>query len=372
MTTLLIRKMLKFLHAKMFYLIPMLGIGGYAHAATTAELLQALKLPAGFSASIYASGLDNPRQMSIAPDGVLYVGSSGDKVYAITPDGKVNVVAQRLNCPNGVAWHNGDLYIGEISRISKIPTINPATATPYKTEPVSKTFPDDKWHGMKTIRFSPDGWLYVPVGAPCNVCLPSDKHALIARIQPDGSRYEVVARGVRNSVGLDFSPTDGSLWFTDNGRDMLGDDMPSCELNHVTQIGQHFGFPYCHQGDTPDPGLAGKRQCSEFIAPAAKLGAHVAPLGMRFYTGKQFPQTYQNSALIALHGSWNRSKKSGYKVVQVQINGKQVTGVSDFITGWLRDEKVSGRPVDVEIAKDGSVFVSDDQNGVIYRISYQK
>jgi glucose/arabinose dehydrogenase len=236
---------------------------------------------------------------------------------------------------------------------------------------VSDKFPSEKHHGWKYLRFSLDGWLYVPVGAPCNVCEPDEHHALIARIRPDGSGYEVFARGVRNSVGFDFDPVTKELWFTDNGRDMMGDDMPSDELNHAPRAGMHFGFPYCHQGDTPDPNY-GRRPCSDFTPPVVKLGPHVASLGMRFYTGAQFPAEYRNNIFIAEHGSWNRSSKIGYRIARVVLEGGKVTKHEVFAEGWLQGESAWGRPVDIEVMRDGSLLVSDDQAGAIYRISYKR
>jgi hypothetical protein len=242
---------------------------------------------------------------------------------------------------------------------------------------VTAGFPAETHHGWKFIAFGPDGWLYVPVGAPCNICEPDEKrYANIQRIRPDGSGAEVVARGVRNTVGFDWNPADGSLWFTDNGRDMLGDDLPSDELNRVSKSGEHFGYPYCHQGDLPDPEFGKGRSCAGFTTPIAKLGAHVAALGMRFYMGRAFPAAYRNSVLVAEHGSWNRSRKSGYRVVRVEVNkaGKAVRQ-EVFVEGWLQvdaagKESVWGRPADVLVLPDGSLLISDDQAGAIYRVTY--
>ncbi|MES1161822.1 MAG: PQQ-dependent sugar dehydrogenase, partial [Rhizobacter sp.] len=240
---------------------------------------------------------------------------------------------------------------------------------------VTDRLPSETSHGWKYLAFGPDGRLYVPVGAPCNICEPSAKHGLIMRMQPDGSEPEIVARGVRNSVGLDWSPVDRSLWFTDNGRDMMGDDVPSDELNHVTKAGQHFGYPYCHQGDVPDPEFGKLHRCDEFVPPAAKLGAHVASLGMRFYTGTQFPAEYRGNIFIAEHGSWNRTERSGYRVVRVVLDAQgRVVQQEPFVQGWLErsadgKETVSGRPVDVLVMPDGALLISDDDGGAIYRVS---
>jgi glucose/arabinose dehydrogenase len=236
---------------------------------------------------------------------------------------------------------------------------------------VTDDLPDDRHHGWKSIDFGPDGWLYVPVGAPCNVCLRDPPYATIQRMRPDGSARETWVRGVRNSVGFAWHPATGEMWFTDNGRDMLGDDVPSCELNRVTAQGQHFGFPFVHGGDVPDPEYAAPPDAPAFIPPAVKLGAHVAPLGVLFYTGQQFPAAYRGSLLLAEHGSWNRSAPVGYRLVHVRLNGSEVVRREVFASGWLQGEQVSGRPVDLEQLPDGSVLVSDDDAGVIYRISYQ-
>lgn len=345
--------------------------------ASAGELLSRLNLPPGFTVSHYATGVANARQMAVSSQGIVYVGSrTAGKIYALMPDAdgsraaRVIVIARGLNAPNGVAWYRGDLYVAEVSRILRYRNIDRHVGAPPEPEIVTDRFPKDGWHGSKFIRFGPDGWLYVPVGAPCNICEPEpDKYALISRIRPDGSQYEVVARGVRNSVGFDFEPGRDVLWFTDNGRDRMGDDIPSCELNRVAKAGEHFGFPYCHQGDIADPEFGYKRDCLEFTPPAIRLGGHVAPLGMRFYTGAHFPAEYKGDILLALHGSWNRSKKSGYKVVRVKMEGGEVKGMEDFLTGFLQNEKVLGRPVDIEQLPDGSVLVSDDMNGAVYRIS---
>jgi glucose/arabinose dehydrogenase len=236
---------------------------------------------------------------------------------------------------------------------------------------ITDRFPRETHHGWKFIRFGPDGWLYVPVGAPCNIGEPDPAHALISRIKPDGTAYEVFARGIRNSVGFDWDPRSKELWFTDNGRDMLGDDLPSDELNHAARAGMHFGYPYCHQGDTADPEFGGKRACAEFAPPAVKLGAHVASLGMRFYTGASFPAEYRNNIFVAEHGSWNRSKMIGYRIARVVVEGGRVTKHEVFAEGWLQNESAWGRPVDLEVMPDGSLLVSDDLAGVVYRIAYR-
>ncbi|MES1997809.1 MAG: PQQ-dependent sugar dehydrogenase [Pseudomonadota bacterium] len=347
--------------------------------------LDKLRLPPGFHIAVLTDAVPNARQMALGRyadgHGVLYVGSMGaGNVYAVELDqGRaraVHIIASGLPMPVGVAYRDGRLYVSAVSRILRLDGIDNRLSDPPAPVPVTDRFPGATHHGWKFIAFGPDGWLYVPVGAPCNICDPDARFANIQRMKPDGSAVEVVARGVRNSVGFDWNPTDHSLWFTDNGRDMMGDDLPSDELNHVTKSGQHFGYPYCHQGDTPDPEFGGKRKCNEFVPPVAKLGSHVAALGMRFYTGKQFPDAYRNNVFIAEHGSWNRSKKIGYRVVRVVLDRQgRVVQLEPFVDGWLqRDasgkESVWGRPVDVLVMPDGSLLISDDLAGAIYRVWY--
>jgi glucose/arabinose dehydrogenase len=339
-----------------------------------------IKLPPGFAISVFAQDLPDARSMTWGDKGTLFVGTRGaGKVYAVRhKDGKatqVITVASGMNMPNGVAFRDGALYVAEVNRILRYDGIESRLDSPPPPVTVSDQFPAETHHGWKFIRFGPDGWLYVPVGAPCNVCEPDERHGLIARIRvdagPAGTGYEVFARGVRNSVGFDWQPETKELWFTDNGRDMMGDDLPSDELNHAPAKGMHFGFPYCHQGDTPDPGFA-RHSCSEFTPPAVKLGPHVAALGMRFYTGAQFPAEFRNNAFIAEHGSWNRSKKIGYRIVRVLVEGGKVLKNEVFAEGWLQGESAWGRPVDIEFLPDGSMLVSDDQAGAIYRIAYTR
>ena len=339
--------------------------------------LDRIKLPPGFSITVFADNVPNARSLAAGKSNVVFVGTRSDgRVYAVRHlDGKatrVSTVASRLNAPNGVALKDGTLYVAEISRILRFNDIESSLDNPPAPVVVTSNFPRESHHGWKFIRFGPDGWLYVPVGAPCNICAPqADRYALIARIRPDGSGYTVVAQGVRNSVGFDWDPVSRELWFTDNGRDMLGDDLPSDELNHAEKLGQHFGYPYCHQGDTPDPEFGRGRSCAEFVPPAVKLGPHVAALGMRFYTGSQFPPEYCGNIFIAEHGSWNRSKKIGYRIKRVVMENGKAVRQEVFAEGWLDDDRVWGRPVDIEVMPDGSLLVSDDYAGVIYRISYR-
>ena len=353
--------------------------------AAAAPQLDKLRVPAGFRVELLTDTVANARQMTLGrsagDQGIVYVGSAGaGKVYAVEyqASGRANVrtVAAGLPLPTGVAYRDGALFVGAGARVLRFDGIDDKLAAPPAPVVVSDRFPSDTHHGRRFIAFGPDGKLYVSVGAPCNVCLPDDRHGVIQRMNVDGSAIETVARGVRNSVGFDWSPVDRTLWFTDNGRDLLGDDVPADELNRVTRTGENFGFPFCHQGDVPDPEFGGQRPCSEFTAPAAKLGAHVAALGMRFYGGAPFPAAYRGNIFIAEHGSWNRSRKSGYQVVRVAVDGQGRAGAAEpFLQGFLQvdgngRENVWGRPADVLPLPDGSLLVSDDLAGAIYRIRY--
>jgi glucose/arabinose dehydrogenase len=340
--------------------------------------LESIRLPDGFRIGLYAR-VPNARSMTLSPNGVLYVGTrdGSGQVYAVTdPDGdgngdRVITIAEGLNVPNGVAWREGSLYVAETGRVLRFDRIDEALDTPPEPVVVTDGYPTERHHGWKFIRFGPDGWLYVPVGAPCNMCDPEPPFASITRIRPDGSGREIYARGVRNSVGFDWHPTSGDLWFTDNGRDRLGDDAPPDELNRAPEPGLHFGYPHCHGGDIPDPEFGDGRSCREFTRPAQKLGPHVAGLGLRFYTGDMFPAEYRNQIFIAEHGSWNRSRKIGYRVSLVRLDesGEPVS-YEPFAEGWLQGEEEWGRPVDVLVMPDGALLVSDDEAGAIYRITY--
>ncbi|MGC2520857.1 MAG: PQQ-dependent sugar dehydrogenase [Burkholderiales bacterium] len=358
-----------------------LALAAAQHAPGQRLQLDKIKLPPGFEINVFADNVPNARSLALGKNNVLFVGSrTPGRVYAVRyRDAKATQVitlASGLDVPNGVALKDGALYVAEITRILRFDDIEARLDNPPKPVVVTGRFPGGAAHGAKFIRFGPDGWLYVPVGAPCNICEPDpSRQALISRIRPDGSGYEVVARGVRNSVGFDWDPRTRELWFTDNGRDMLGDDLPSDELNHAPKAGMNFGYPYCHQGDTPDPEFGRKRACAEFTPPAEKLGAHVAALGMRFYTGTQFPAEYRNNIFIAEHGSWNRSSKVGYRIARVVVEGGRAVKHEVFAEGWLQRgmlgrESVWGRPVDIEVMPDGSLLVSDDHAGAVYRISH--
>ena len=341
--------------------------------------LDKIKLPPGFVISVYAE-VPNARSITLSPAGILYVGNRDeDKVYAVVDENKdgkadkVYTIASGLNTPNGVAFKNGNLYIATISSILKLENIESSLANPPQPKTVYDKFPTDKHHGWKFIAFGPDGKLYVPVGAPCNVCKKDNPiYASITRINDDGTGLEIFANGIRNSVGFSWHPINKQLWFTENGRDMLGDDIPADELNTAPAAGLHFGFPYCHQGDILDPEFGANKNCKDYIAPVQKLGPHVAALGMRFYSGNKFGAEYTNQIFIAEHGSWNRKQPIGYRVSLVKIDaaGKSL-GYSIFAEGWLQpDGKVLGRPVDVQQMPDGALLVSDDYSGVIYRITH--
>jgi glucose/arabinose dehydrogenase len=336
--------------------------------------LEQIKLPPGFHIEVVAR-VENAREMALGSRGTLFVGSMAGKVYAVrlNPGGQASVatIASGLNRPVGVAFHDGALYVSSTSRILRLDRIEDRLADPPQPVVVSDRFPTDAMHGWKFIAFGPDGKLYVPVGAPCNICEPDrDRYAVITRMNPDGSGFEVYSRGLRNSVGFDWDPRTRDLWFTNNGRDYLGDDAPPDTLHHAPRAGLDFGYPYCHAGTIVDPEFGRKRPCSDFAPPAQNLGPHVAPLGMRFYTGTQFPAAYRDQIFIAEHGSWNRSRKIGYRITLVRLENGRAIAYEPFATGWLQGETAWGRPADVLVMPDGALLVSDDYAGAIYRISY--
>ncbi|HEY6530630.1 MAG TPA: sorbosone dehydrogenase family protein [Cellvibrionaceae bacterium] len=343
--------------------------------------IEKIKLPPGFEISVFAENVENARSLTLGDSQTLFVGTrKKGNVYAIKHDGikaqKIITLATGLNQPNGVAFRKGALYVAEINRILRYDAIETQLENPPQPVVVTTQFPSETHHGWKFIRFGPEGLLYVPIGAPCNICDRGDPFASITRINVDtpNAQPEIFARGIRNTVGFDWNPKNGELWFTDNGRDILGDDIPPEELNRAEKIGKHFGYPYCHGGDIADPEFGSKHKCSEFTPPEVKFQAHSAGLGMRFYTGNSFPAEYRNQIFIAQHGSWNRSKKVGYKIVTVDTNTKkgQKTEYKVFAEGWLDDkENVWGRPVDVLVLPDGSLLVADDTANAIYRISYK-
>ena len=364
----------------------LLGLLAAILAASTAGMLaQAqsirlgdIRLPPGFRIEVFAT-VPNAREMALGDNGTLFVGSmDAGNVYAVrihdNKAAEVLTIASGLKLPVGVAFRNGSLYVSAVNRILRFDHIETNLAHPPPPALVTEAFPAETHHGWKFIAFGPDGRLYVPVGAPCNNCEPDAAHGNISRIRVDTSKSvpEVVARGIRNSVGFDWDPRTKELWFTDNGRDEMGDDLPNDELDHAPRSGMNFGYPYCHQGDVSDPEFGHLHSCREFTPPVAKLGPHVAALGMRFYTGQMFPPQYRNNIFIAEHGSWNRSKKIGYRIARVVVDNGKLVKQEVFAEGWLQGQSAWGRPVDVLVMPDGALLVSDDSAGVIYRISYAK
>jgi glucose/arabinose dehydrogenase len=353
----------------------------HAPAADGQQLpLDQIKLPPGFKIEMYATGVANARSLALSPNGVLFVGNrTGSNVYALVDRDKdqkadtVFIIASGLNMPNGVAFRDGALYVAEVNRVLRYDNIEARLGNPPSPVVVNGNFPSDRHHGWKFIRFGPDGLLYVPVGAPCNICDKSttnSQYASIMRMKPDGTGLELFASGVRNTVGFDWHPITKELWFTDNGRDMMGDEVPPHELNHAPKPGMHFGFPYCHGKNLADSVFGKERNCAEFISPVQELGPHVAAIGMRFYTGPMFPKEYRNQIFIAEHGSWNRSTPIGYRVTVVRLEGNRSIKYEVFAEGWLQDRQAWGRPVDVLVMPDGALLVSDDKADAIYRIRY--
>ena len=341
-----------------------------------------INLPPNFAIHIYAADVPNARSMSMSPNGTLFVGTrTAGNLYAIVDEDndyiadEVITLAQGMNSPNGVAFRDGSLYVSEINRILRFDDIEADLQSPPEPVVVTDIYPTRGTHGWKFIRFGPDGLLYVPVGAPCNVCdTDGSGFGSITRIDVDADSVndslEFVLQGMRNTVGFDWDPRTDELWFTDNGRDNLGDDLPPDELNHVTGENQHFGFPYCHGGTIVDTEFEHNRTCDEFTAPAMPLGPHVAALGMRFYTGEMFPTEYHNQIIIAEHGSWNRSTPIGYRLSLVRVEDNEAVSYETFADGWMVDGQAWGRPADVMVMPDGSLLVSDDTAGAIYRIYY--
>ena len=344
--------------------------------------LDELVLEKGFSISIFAENLDAPRQMAAGNDGTIYVAERGGKITALKDsdgngqaDTKI-LLANDLEYSTGLSIYEGDLYFSEISTIWKIQNIDKwmSAQSNKSTFPekiiVIENLPDDQWHGWKWLRHDQDGNLYFNIGAPCNICLSKNpQYASILKLK--GTQLFNVAKGVRNSVGFDFHPVTKKLYFTDNGRDWLGDDSPSCELNRLEEEGQFFGYPYKHASAVMDPEFGGINPGYDFIDPIFELGAHVAPTGISFYSGTMFPQYMKNNLFVVLHGSWNRAEKVGYKVVRIEIDEQgSVIDSSDFISGWLKDGRVSGRPSAPLIVEDGSMLLSDDKANLIYRVTY--
>jgi glucose/arabinose dehydrogenase len=338
--------------------------------------IEKLKAPKGFKIELYAAGVGNARTLRQGDKGTVFVGSRLlDKVYAIVDRGEkreVKPIYSGLYRPNGLAFKDGVLYIAELSRISKVEKIEDNLDNPPKPVVIYDDLPKDEAHGWKFLTIGPDDKLYFEVGAPCNICMPSPAHAQIRRINLDGSGAEVVARGIRQIVGMDFSPITKQLYFTENSRDWLSEDIPEDKLNRLTQPGKdNFGYPYCHQGNIADQEFGWGHSCDEFTKPIALLGPHTAALGMRFYTGNTFPSEYRNAIFIARHGSWNRTKKIGGDIVVARLSEDgAVKSIEPFITGFIENNNYVGRPADVEFVKDGSMLISDDFNGAVYRVTY--
>jgi glucose/arabinose dehydrogenase len=353
--------------------------------------LEQIKLPPGFAIDLYVTGVRNARQMTLGANGTLFVGSrTARSVYAVVDkDGDkkgdlVHTIATGLASPSGLAFRDGALYVAEISRVIRYDGIESKLDSPPDPVVVHDKLPTETHHGWKYLGFGPDGMLYVPVGAPCNICdrtAEDERFGTITRMKPDGTGQEIFARGIRNTVGFDWHPKTRELWLAENGRDNLGDDVPPDELLRAHEPGLHFGFPFCHGGDTPDPEFGAKRACSEFEPPARKLGAHVAAIGMKFYTGQMFPEEYRNQIFIAEHGSWNRSQPQGYRIMLVKLDGNKAVSYTPFAEGWLRGVRSSrgsrtigdawGRPSDVLVMPDGSLLIADDEAGAIYRVIYK-
>jgi len=346
--------------------------------------LDRIALPPGFKIEVYASGIENPRQMALSPSGTLFVGTRrAGNVYAVVDDDRdhkadrVVTIASGLMMPNGVAFRDGNLYVVEINRVLRFDGIESHLESPPSPVVLNDGLPTERLHGWKYLAFGPDGKLYVPVGAPCNICDRTGedpRFGTMLRMNADGTNEEIFARGIRNSVGFDWQPGTDELWFTNNGRDRLGDETPPDTLHHAPEAGLHFGYPFCHGGDLQDPEFSG-RPCSEFRPPARKLGPHVAAIGMKFYTGSMFPPEYHNQVFIAEHGSWNRSSEAGhtgYRLTVVHLDGDQAVKYETLADGWLgSDNEWWGRPADLLVMPDGSLLVSDDAANAIYRITYE-
>jgi glucose/arabinose dehydrogenase len=337
-----------------------------------------MKLPPGFKVEVWASNILDARGLREGDKGTVFVSSLfvAGKVYAVVDKGgqrEVKTIAEKLFLPNGIEFHKGSLYVATPKELLRYDNIESNLDKPPVPVKVYDKFPGEVAHGWKFIKVGPDGKLYVPVGAPCNICEPGEGFAKIFRMNLDGSGLEVVANGVRNTVGFDFDPKDGSLWYTNNARDWLAEDLPNDTLNRVSKQGEHFGFPYCHQGDFTDPEFGWGKSCDDYAKPAALTGPHAGTLGMRFYQGKMFPNKYYGAIFMARHGSWNRTKKFGADVVVAWPDGKGgISKMEPFLTGLVENNQYLGRPVDMHVMKDGSMLISDDHNGAVYRVSYPR
>ncbi len=365
--------------SRLLVLVSVLFVLAYVFVSNAQSPVENITLPPGFSLSVYAEDVPGARALALGTRGTVFIGSQDGTVYAIVDRDQDNtadrryILARGLNMPNGVAFRDGALYVAEVNRILRFDQVEDHLENPGEPVVIHDKLPTDRWHGWKFIAFGPDGLLYVPVGGPCNVCERDDeRYASLLRMKPDGSEVEVFAKGIRNTVGFAWHPDTKELWFTDNGRDMLGDDLPPDELNQAPRQGMHFGFPYCHAGTIADPEFGSKRKCEEFTPPAMNLGPHVAALGLRFYTGTMFPEEYRNRIFIAEHGSWNRSTPLGYRVSLVRVADNKAVKYEIFAEGWLQRGRAVGRPADVLVMPDGALLISDDHAGMIYRVSYKK
>ncbi len=351
-----------------YILVFILGAITTVACSSSVSDVQLLKVPPGFKIEMYANGLENARTMVLGDRGTVFVGTrTAGKIYAIK-DRQHTVIADGLNMPNGLAFYNGSLYVADVGRLFRYDNIENSRAQPPKAILIRDDLPSETHHGWRFIGIGPDRRLYISIGAPCNIC-KEDDYAQIRSMLLDGTDERVEAKGVRNSVGFAWHPQTQKLWFTDNGRDWLGDDSPPDEVNKIDYRGQHFGFPYCHGGVVLDPEFD-QYSCAKFTPPIWPLGAHVAPLGITFYTGSMFPSVYRNQFFVAEHGSWNRSSKVGYRIMIGWLNGRKVQ-YEPFVTGWLQGETAWGRPAYTLVLPDGSLLISDDQAGAIYRVSYQ-
>lgn len=360
-----------------FYALLGLGLGLAWQALAGPLPLEQLRLPPGFSISLYAYPVPDARSMTLGADGTLFVATrKAGRLYAVRDrrgDGQadaIETIATGLNMPNGIAFHQGDLYVAENHRLMVYRDAEAGLPALPSPEIIRDDLPRERHHGWRYLAIGPDARLYLSIGAPCNVC-DEPGFAEIRSMKLDGTDQRVEASGVRNSIGFDWHPASGKLWFSDNGRDWLGDDAPPDELNRLDERGQHFGFPYCHGGDLPDPEFGAGKDCRDYQAPARCLQAHVAPLGIHFIRGSSLPAQYRQQLLVAEHGSWNRSSKVGYRVALAVLDGDQVSGYRDFISGWLQGERAWGRPVAVLELPGGDLLVSDDGAGAIYRVRYQ-
>src|SRR6056297_2892574 len=338
------------------------------------NFIKNIKLPPGFEIEIMSKNVKGARSLTLSKSGTIYVSTRIGNIYALKDynnDNKIDkryVIADNLNTPNGIDFHNGDLYVAEVTKILKYENIEENFENP-KYKVIYSNLPEQYHHEWRYMRIGPDEKIYIGIGAPCNVCLKKNNiFSTICRMNLDGSGLEIFAHGIRNTVGFDWHPETDVLWFTDNGRDWMGDNRPPDELNRAPEKGLHFGYPFCH-GDIPDTKFGDRRSCDEFISPIQDLGPHVAALGMIFYTGDMFPPEYKNQVFIAEHGSWNRTTPIGYRVTMVKLDGNKALSYTPFASGWLQDGKAWGRPVDILQLEDGSILVSDDGAGVVYRIS---